>query len=210
MKLLTLTFLLVQVILSKCDYTDPHWWPDRSVMVHLMDWKFSDVARECETFLAPNGYAGVQVSPVAEHNIFDDHRSWMERYGPISYNITTRSGGEADFLDMTRRCNAVGIRIYVDVVFNHMTGSGFLGSAGNTADPTIRSYPAVPFDNSHFNPRCRINNWSSAYELRNCELYDLPDLNQANEHVRTMIANFLNNLIRLGVAGIRVDIMKHM
>lgn len=93
---------------------------------------------------------------------------------------------------------------------NHISGSGFLGSAGNTANPPTLSYPAVPFDASHFNPRCRINQWNNPYELRNCELYDLPDLNQGNEHVRTMIVNFLNNLIRLGVAGIRVDIMKHM
>lgn len=134
----------------------------------------------------------------------------MERYGPISYNLTTRSGNEADFADMTRRCNAVGVRIYVDVVFNHMTGSGVLGSGGSTADPYTRTFPAVPFDNSHFNPRCQIINWSSAYELRNCELYNLPDLDQSNEHVRNKIVDFLNNLIRLGVAGFRVDIMKHM
>jgi alpha-amylase len=100
----------------------------------------------------------------------------MERYGPISYNLTTRSGNEAAFADMTRRCNAAGIRIYVDVVFNHMTGSGTMGSGGNSADPYARNFPAVPYDNSHFNPRCQIINWSSAYELRNCELYNLPDL----------------------------------
>lgn len=73
-------------------------------MVHLMDWRWADIANECETFLAPNGFGGVQVSPANEHNIFDDQRSWMERYGPMSYNLTTRSGTESAFADMTRRC----------------------------------------------------------------------------------------------------------
>lgn len=170
-------------------------------MIHLMDWRWVDIANECETFLAPNGYAGVQVSPANEHNVFDDQRSWMERYGPISYILTTRSGNEAAFADMCRRCNAVGVRIYVDVVFNHMTGSGRLGSAGNIADLENRYYPAVPFTNEHFNTRCNINSWNNAYEIRNCELLGLPDLNQGHEHVRTKIAEFLNHLIDLGVAG---------
>lgn len=152
----------------------------------------------------------MQVSPPNEHNVFDDQRSWMERYGPISYILTTRSGDQAAFADMTQRCNAVGVRIYVDAVINHMTGSGTLGSAGNTADLQNRNYPAVPFTSAHFNARCNIYNWNNAQEIRNCELLGLPDLNQADEHVRNMLVNYMNNLINLGVAGFRVDAMKHM
>lgn len=179
-------------------------------MIHLMDWRWQDIANECETFLAPNGYGGVQVSPANEHNVFNDGRSWMERYGPMSYILTTRSGNQAAFADMTRRCNAVGVRIYVDVVFNHMTGSAEIGSAGSRANLATRDYFGVPFTNEHFNPRCSINNWANPTEVRNCELLGLPDLNQGNEWVRTKIAEFLNNLIDLGVAGFRVDAMKHM
>lgn len=36
--------------------------PGRSVIVHLFEWKWSDVANECEVFLGPNGFGGVQVS----------------------------------------------------------------------------------------------------------------------------------------------------
>lgn len=179
-------------------------------MVHLMDWRWADIARECEEFLAPNGYGGVQVSPANEHNVFDDGRSWMERYGPMSYILTTRSGNEAAFADMSRRCNAVGVRIYVDVVFNHMTGSAEIGSAGSRANLATRDYFGVPYSNEHFNPRCDINNWSDVIQIRNCELLGLPDLNQGHEWVRTKIADFLNHLIDLGVAGFRVDAMKHM
>jgi hypothetical protein len=40
---------------------DPNVAPDRSAIVHLFEWKFDDIAAECERFLAPRGYAGVQV-----------------------------------------------------------------------------------------------------------------------------------------------------
>lgn len=55
MKLLTCSILLLVAALSKGDYTDPHWTTGKSVMIHMMDWRWQDIAKECEDFLAPNG-----------------------------------------------------------------------------------------------------------------------------------------------------------
>lgn len=41
---------------------DTNQLPGRSVIVHLFEWTWRDVANECETFLGPNGFGGVQVS----------------------------------------------------------------------------------------------------------------------------------------------------
>lgn len=41
---------------------DPNAAPGHSVIVHLFEWTFRDVAEECERFLGPKGYAGAQVS----------------------------------------------------------------------------------------------------------------------------------------------------
>lgn len=38
-------------------------------MVHLFEWKWKDIANECETFLGPNGFGGVQVSPPTENTV---------------------------------------------------------------------------------------------------------------------------------------------
>jgi alpha-amylase len=40
---------------------NPNAVDGRSGIVHLFEWKFSDIADECERFLAPRGFAGVQV-----------------------------------------------------------------------------------------------------------------------------------------------------
>lgn len=40
---------------------DPNAVEGRSVIVHLFEWKFDDIADECERFLGPKGYAGIQV-----------------------------------------------------------------------------------------------------------------------------------------------------
>lgn len=122
----------------------------------------------------------------------------------------TRSGDESVFLDMTTRCNKVGIRIYVDAVINHMTPADVVGTGGSTAERGEKQYPAVPYGPLVFNHDCSIHNYSDPINVRNCELSGLKDLNQGKEYVRDKIVEFMNHLIDLGVAGFRVDAAKHM
>jgi len=39
----------------------PHYVSGRAGIVHLFEWHWGTVADECETFLGPNKFAGVQV-----------------------------------------------------------------------------------------------------------------------------------------------------
>lgn len=190
---------------------NPHFWSNRTGIVHLFEWKFQDIATECTTFLAPNGYGGVQISPISENAIVPN-RPWWERYQPISYKIQTRSGSEADFKAMIKQCNSVGIRIYVDIVINHMAAGNDIvnGTGGSTANVSSESYPAVPYNVTDFHKPCAIVNYMDAVQVRNCQLVGLPDLNQSVSHVREKIVQFLDKLVDFGVAGFRVDASKHM
>lgn len=203
--------ILVVSIGIHADHIDPYFEPHRTGIVHLFEWKFSDIAKECTEYLGPNGFAAVQVSPVHE-NVVSSTRSWWERYQPISYKIATRSGNEKEFADMVAECERAGIRIYVDVVPNHMTAmrGNITGTGGSTADVDKRSYPAVPYTSEHFHPPCAISNYQNASEVRNCELVGLPDLNQTHPYVRSKIVEFMNRCIDHGVGGFRVDAAKHM
>ena len=40
---------------------DPIFEPGRAGIVHLFEWNWDTIADECENFLAPNKFAGVQV-----------------------------------------------------------------------------------------------------------------------------------------------------
>ena len=40
---------------------------NRQVIVHLFEWKWTDIANECEAYLGPKGFCAVQVSPPMEH-----------------------------------------------------------------------------------------------------------------------------------------------
>jgi alpha-amylase len=105
-------------------------------------------------------------------------------------------------------------RIYADIVINHMAADQVnftaVGTGGSIATPTTRDYPAIPFSKYNFHPTCALVNYQDAYQVRNCELVGLHDLNQTEEETRDRIVNYMNHLIDLGVAGFRVDASKHM
>ncbi|KAF6209532.1 hypothetical protein GE061_015280 [Apolygus lucorum] len=181
--------------------------------VQLMEWRFDEVANECETFLSKNGYTGVQVSPVMESAVLDG-RPWFERYQPFSYKISSRSGDAAAFKNMCDRCSKVGIKIIVDVLLNHMTAnlpSTVRGTNGSVADTFNKSYPAVPYTSEHFHPTCDIGiDYNNATKVRVCELVGLHDLDQKQDYVRQKLITHLNELIDLGASGFRIDAAKHM
>lgn len=35
---------------------------NQEVIVHMFEWRWKDIARECEEFLSPHGYGGIQVN----------------------------------------------------------------------------------------------------------------------------------------------------
>ena len=206
--------------------------PDpRTVFVHLFEWKWTDIAKECETNLGPKGFAAIQISPPNEHAVISDKGfPWWQRYQQVSYSLeNSRSGTLADLEDMISRCKAVGVDIYADAVINHMTAGDNIGSNGSVVSKY--NYPEVPYgpldfhtdrvdypefcdrsigddDNDPNNGNDYSNNKDNA--VRRCELLGLADLNTTQDNVRATIADYLISLAKLGVRGFRIDAAKHM
>jgi alpha-amylase len=178
------------------------------VFVHLFEWKWTDIARECETVLGPAGFTAVQVSPPQEHSVQSSH-TWSQRYQPVSYSIArSRSGTGDEFADMIARCKAQGVGIYVDAVINHMTNTPSPGIGSNGTAYTKYSYPGL-YAPGDFHPTCTVTDYQSAANVQDCELFGLPDLHSGLPGVRQKIADYLISLARLGVAGFRIDAAKH-
>ena len=177
------------------------------VFVHLFEWRWNDIAAECEAVLGPAGFAAVQVSPPQEHITLAGHPWWI-RYQPVSYGIDrSRSGTRAEFVAMVQRCKAAGVDVYVDAVINHMTAGAGTGTNGTVYSKY--SYPGL-YAQADFHPSCAIGNYQSAANVQDCELVGLADLNTGSNAVRQKIADYLVALGRLGVAGFRLDAAKHV
>ena len=179
------------------------------MFVHLFEWKWTDIAGECETHLGPAGFTAVQISPPQEHSEEPSH-TWSERYQPVSYSIArSRSGTGLEFADMVQRCRAVGVGVYVDAVINHMTNYPSPGVGSNGTAYTKYDYPGL-YSPSDFHTPCLVDDYTNAANVQDCELLGLPDLNTGLPSVREKIAGYLIMLARLGVAGFRIDAAKHI
>ncbi len=187
---------------------------DRDVIVHLFEWKWTDVARECTAHLGPKGFGGVQVSPPQEHVVLPGSgHPWWQRYQPVSYQLTSRGGTRAQFAAMVTTCHTAGVKVYVDAVINHMAGdSSGTGSGGSPY--SHYNYPGTyqtqDFHHCGRNGNDDIVNYRDRWEVQNCELVDLSDLDTGAEYVRGRIATYLNDLLSLGVDGLRIDGAKHI
>jgi len=177
------------------------------VFVHLFEWRWPDIATECTQQLGPAGVKAVQVSPPQEHLVLNGAPWWI-RYQPVSYSIErSRSGSRAEFIAMVAQCKTAGVDIYVDAVINHMTAGSGTGSNGTVY--TKYSYPGL-FTTSDFHAPCGISNYQSASNVQECELVGLADLRTESTAVQQKIADYLVGLVRLGVAGFRIDAAKHI
>lgn len=54
------TTILISAVLVKAQ-KDTHILPGKSTIVHLFEWKWNDIAKECEEFLSRKGYGAIQV-----------------------------------------------------------------------------------------------------------------------------------------------------
>ena len=177
--------------------------------VHLFDWRWAEIATECESVLGPAGFAAVQVSPPQEHSITPNF-DWSERYQAVSYSVArSRSGTGTEFKDMIDRCAAVGVGIYVDAIINHMTNFPSPGVGSNGTAYTKYSYPGL-YTPADFHAPCAVSNYNDAKNVQDCELFTLPDLDTSQPTVRQKLAEYLTSLARLGVAGFRIDAAKHI
>jgi alpha-amylase len=193
----------------------------RDVIANLFEWNWPSVADECVHVLGPAGYGGVQVAPPQDSLRRTPPpegtpvlHPWWEVYQPVDYNLTSRMGNEAQFRSMVSTCRAAGVKVYADVVINHMTGQGSVSYGG--VHYTHFSYPGV-YDSADFHhapadcPTAGgIDDFNNYLQVTRCELLGLADLRTESDHVRATLAGYLNKLIGYGVSGFRVDAAKHI
>ena len=71
-------------------YTEPHC-DGKQVIVHLFEWPWDAVARECEEVLGPKGFCGVQVSNLISFNFLSImHLHFQSQFYHVTIGHTYR------------------------------------------------------------------------------------------------------------------------
>ncbi|GLY15595.1 alpha-amylase [Kineosporia sp. NBRC 101677] len=190
------------------------------VMANLFQWNWASVATECTEVLGPNGFGGVQVAPPQDSiRVNWDHHPWWEVYQPAGYDLNSRMGSEAEFRDMVQTCRDAGVKVYVDAVINHMSGSDMTASGATSYSGnkySAMTYPGLYMkDDFHQAADCPtssgdVENYDDVQQAHFCRLGKLEDLKTESDYVRGAITKYLNKLVGYGVSGFRVDAAKHI
>ncbi|MFE1579820.1 carbohydrate-binding module family 20 domain-containing protein [Streptomyces fradiae] len=178
---------------------------DKDVTAVMFEWKFSSIAKACTDTLGPAGYGYVQVSPPQERI---QGPTWWTAYQPVSYRIAGPLGDRAAFKSMIDTCHSAGVKVVADTVINHMSAGSGTGTGGSSY--TKYNYPGIYSASDFDNCTSEVNNYRDRWNVQNCELVGLSDLDTGEEYVRGRIAAYMNDLLSLGVDGFRVDAAKHM
>jgi alpha-amylase len=179
--------------------------------VQMFRWKWNDIAKECTNWLGPQGFGAVQISPP---HAAASLGSWWDVYQPVNFSVLkSNMGTEAELQAMITTCHAAKVRVYADVVINHMAAGSGTATDGSTWNSTSLTYPA--FSSNDFHSTCDIQ--SSDYgspgnrtSVTSCRLSGLPDLNTGSTYVQGQLKNYLNKLVGMGIDGVRIDAAKHM
>lgn len=183
----------------------------KGVIVTAFQQNWKSIAKECKKTYGPDGVKYVQVSPPQDHIKGDQ---WWTSYQPVSYKLNSKLGTEDEFKKMITTCKASGVGIIADAVINHTTGfanKDTLGVGGSKYDAANQSFPDAGYAKDDFHKSTEnISTYRKAEIVWTHRLVGLLDLDTSNPHVQKTLGEYFAYMLKLGVAGFRVDAAKHM
>ncbi|WP_314687822.1 Ig-like domain-containing protein, partial [uncultured Bifidobacterium sp.] len=177
-------------------------------ILHAWMWSFDTIKSNMKA-IAEAGYTSIQTEPISAVKTVSSNGkkftdNWYYVYQPTDTTIGNFVvGSESDLKAMTTEAHKYGIRIIVDVVANHFT-SDWSSIASSWQDTSL----------FHSASNCSSNNgnidYSNRWDVTQCRLLGLWDLNTQSSTVESRIKSFLVEAVNDGVDGFRFDAAKHI
>lgn len=162
------------------------------------------------------GYTHIQISPPNKTPDRSDDpctsdKYWYIQYQPFDYVVDGNLGNEKNLTDLIEAAHDRGIKVIVDVVFNHMANYRYYKDVASFPE----AYPLYPKKEYFHEEKC-IGNYKDSYKVENdwlCSDNDpegLPDLRTDLPYVQQKQQEYMKKLLALGADGFRFDAVKHI
>lgn len=171
-----------------------------SNILHCFSWPLKDITSELPN-IAAAGFGAIQISPLQRPDI-NEGWTWYTIYLPYGYHLYNSPGmGSKD--DLKKLCSEAekyGIKIVVDVVFNHV----------NKTEPYYNPWFAGEGRWRQWGSNGKEIDYRNRYSITHESLGDYVELNTENGDVIAKANAYIQELRECGVKGLRFDAAKHI
>lgn len=176
----------------------------RELIFQAFNWTINGVKDNLERISNQN-FSTIQLSPLQNHKE-PNNPIWYLGYQVTNFKIGNRLGNRNELKALCEEAKKYNIKIIVDVVLNHMANDG-----GNELElvPSREIEPHILNNKDFWHEPFRINNFENRFECSQGSI-GLPDLNTSNHELQDIMIDYLNDLISLGVGGLRFDACRHI
>jgi alpha-amylase len=197
----------------------------RNVIFHAFNWHYREIIDSVKS-IYDAGYGAILIPPPLYSDPQGDQ--WWQRYQPKDYRILlSHLGGKPELEELIKVCHQMNppIRVYADLVINHMANENRPDRFNFPGDAELKKYFAQPdlyeanrlygdlkeglFSTFDFNHRGNIDDWSNRTEVQYEDLSGLPDLKDS-PWVLEQQRKMFDAMIDVGFDGFRIDAIKHL
>lgn len=170
-------------------------------ILHLFMWRIEDIIKNLDK-IKSSGWTAILITPV-QPSKEEWNNLWYMRYQVTGLSIGNRYGTKEELQELCYRAHMKGIKIYVDVIITHYANAG-----GGDKQLEIHERVDINLVNNPFFWRERkCINYDDRYSVtHHCNM--LPAVRTDNFQYQNLVINFFNELIDVGVDGIRIDSAK--
>lgn len=162
-------------------------------------------------YIADLGVTAIWISPPQENELLSRDGSESGYHGYFThdyYSTDPHFGSLSDLQDLIDEAHSYGIKVILDAVPNHT--ADYLDAYATSYSPSSYA-PAAPFNNPDwYHHNGSIQDYSNYWQLVNCDMGGLDDLNQSNQDAYDAIMDAYGDWVALGIDGIRVDAASSM
>ena len=193
---------------EKKDYAIVHddWYEDPYFRPVGKDWNIDFFGGDIKGIIAKLDYLkSLNVNVIYLNPIFLARSS--HKYDVGNYlEIDPMFGTEEDFVNLCKKAKAKGIRIILDMVFNHTGDDSLYFNKYNNYD-SIGAYK---------NPNSKYRDWYNFGKYYKhgyrawWDIETLPAFNQENKEYQALLKEVLTKWLKLGASGIRLDVVDEL
>lgn len=168
------------------------------------DWK--GITQKLD-YIVDLGVTAIWISPPSKNELFSRDKSESGYHGYFThdyYSPDPHYGTKEDLIELVNTAHAKGLKVILDVVPNHT--ADYLRPYATQYDSEDYQ-PAPPFNNPDwYHHNGDIVDWNNEWQVLNCDLGGLDDLNQDHPEARQAIKDVYKMWVDdTGADGVRVD-----